>query len=324
MAQTLEVTNDNSKKLENIENEISKAKINLEKLKTENNPEFQSQIDELEKKLQELESQKQKIISETQGKLWTEKLDSQDKKMIWANLAQTDLSSSEKKEVQKALDNSWDTGFDFSKIQEWIIWIILAIFQSFFWGFKNYAEVDDATGKEIESSRINYAKITSKEKQEFVKEASKIAKNIQVKYWIPYEVTVAQAILESGWGQSSLAKKHGNYFGIKAFWKWEFVTMATKEEVNGKTVTIKDGFKKFKNMEESFYWYAEFLTKNERYRPAFAYGENINPKPAHYPEKYIWLDREKFAREIAKAWYATDSKYASKVIWLWDKITEIT
>jgi hypothetical protein len=69
MAQTLEVTNDNSKKLENIENEISKAKINLEKLKTENNPEFQSQIDELEKKLQELESQKQKIISETQGKL---------------------------------------------------------------------------------------------------------------------------------------------------------------------------------------------------------------------------------------------------------------
>ncbi len=323
MTHTLEVTNENSKKLKNIENEISKAKTRLEELKIANNPEFQTQIEELEQKLQELETKKQKIISETQGKLWTEKFDSQDKKIITKNLDGTNLSSSQKKEVQQALNNSWDTGFDFSKIQEWILWIILAIFQSFFGWFKNYAEVDEVTGKEIESSRINYAKITSKEKQEFVKEASKIAKEIQAKYGIPYEVTVAQAILESGWGQSSLAKKHGNYFGIKAFWKWEFVTMATKEEVNGKTVTIKDGFKKFKNMEESFYWYAEFLTKNPRYRPAFAYGENINPKPAHYPEKYIWLDREKFAKEIAKAWYATDSKYASKVIWLWDKVTEI-
>lgn len=323
MADTLEVKNENSKKLENIENEISKAKIRLEELKVANNPELETQIQELENKLKELESQKQKIISETQWKLWTEKVSSQDKTIIWENLQNTTLSSSEQKEVQKALDNSWDTGFDFSKIQEWILWIILAIFQSFFGGFKNYAEVDEATGKEIESSRINYAKITSKEKQEFVKEASKIAKDIQAKYWIPYEVTVAQAILESGWGQSSLAKKHGNYFGIKAFWKWEFVTMSTKEEINGKTVTIKDGFKKFKNMEESFYGYAEFLTKNPRYQKAFAYWENISPKPSHYPTNYIWLDREKFAREIAKAWYATDSKYASKVIWLWDKITEI-
>ena len=47
------------------------------------------------------------------------------------------------------------------------------------------------------------------------------------------ECILAQAILESAWGKSQLAKKHFNFFGMKAgaSWKGESVTLSTKEEI---------------------------------------------------------------------------------------------
>lgn len=314
---TIEVKNND---LENVEKEIISTKNNLDRLKYQNNNLLDSQVKELEDKLKELEIKKQSIILETQKKLWTQKMDSEQKENIWEKLQNSNLDSKQKNQVNEAI--KWNN-FDFSKIESGIIWIILAILESFWFWFKNYAEIDSKTWEEIKSSKVNYEKITSKEKKEFVKEASIYAKEIEKIYGIPYEVSIAQAILESWWWQSSLAKKYWNYFGIKAFGNKEFVTMSTQEEVNWKMVTIKDWFRKFKNMKESFYWYAEFLTQNPRYKNAFAYWYDINPKPPHYPPSYKWLDREKFAKELSKAWYATDSKYASKVIWLWDKIEEI-
>ncbi|MBW7954387.1 glucosaminidase domain-containing protein [Candidatus Gracilibacteria bacterium] len=314
---TIEVKNND---LENVEKEIISTKNNLDRLKYQNNNLLDSQVKELEDKLKELEIKKQSIILETQKKLGTQKMDSEQKENIGEKLQNSNLDSKQKNQVNEAIKGN---NFDFSKIESGIIGIILAILESFGFGFKNYAEIDSKTGEEIKSSKVNYEKITSKEKKEFVKEASIYAKEIEKIYGIPYEVSIAQAILESGWGQSSLAKKYGNYFGIKAFGNKEFVTMSTQEEVNGKMVTIKDGFRKFKNMKESFYGYAEFLTQNPRYKNAFAYGYDINPKPPHYPPSYKGLDREKFAKELSKAGYATDSKYASKVIGLGDKIEEI-
>lgn len=315
---TIEVKNND---LENVEKEIISTKNNLDRLKYQNNPLLESQVKELEDKLKELETKKQSIIKETQKKLWNQKLDSQWKEDVKEQLQNSNLSTQEKKQVQKAVE-SWKI-FNFEDLEWSIVWLILAILQSFWFWFKNYAEVDNKTWEDIENSKVNYEKITSKEKKEFVKEASIYAKEIEKIYGIPYEVSIAQAILESWWWQSSLAKKHWNYFWIKAFGNKEFVTMSTQEEVNWKMITVKDWFRKFKNMKESFYWYAEFLTQNPRYKNAFAYWYDINPKPPHYPQKYKWLDREKFAKELSKAWYATDSKYASKVIWLWDKIEEI-
>ncbi len=313
----LEVKNND---LEKVEQEITSTKNNLDRLKYQNNPLLDSQIKELEEKLKELESKKQLIIKETQKTLELQKISTQEKKWVWEELKNSNLNSSQKAKANEFL--SWDN-FDLSKIESGIIWIILAILQSFWVWFKNYTEIDSKTWEEIKDSKVNYEKITSKEKKEFVKEASVYAKEIEKIYWIPHEISIAQAILESWWGQSSLAKKHWNYFWIKAFWNKDFVTMSTQEEVNWKMITIKDWFRIFKNMRESFYWYAEFLTTNPRYKNAFAYWYDINPKPPHYPPNYKWLDREKFAKELSKAWYATDSKYASKINWLWNKIQEI-
>lgn len=318
----IRIERDCSQKLENIETEIQKAKEHLERLLSQDNSELADQIQELQTTLEALEREKEEIISETQGALGCEKVDNPQRSQIVANLWNTNLSVTEQRQVSQALNtSSWN--IDFSKIEWWIIGIILAIFQSFFGWLRNYTEIDSISWREIEESRVDYTRITSQEKQEFVREASVIAKKIQDEYGIPWEVTVSQAILESWWGQSGLARKHGNYFWIKAFWKQESVTMQTQEEIDGKMVTVRDGFRKFKNMEESFYWYAEFLTKNPRYRPAFTYGANLNPKPSYYPQNYIGLNSENFAREIAKAWYATDSRYASKVIWISKRVREI-
>lgn len=320
----INVKNDCNNELQKIDWEISIAQKRLGELKSKKEIDglTQNQITELETKLKELEDKREKIISQTQSCLKWEKVWKEEKKEVANQLDNTNLSWEQKKEVKSALDKQTWNSFDLSKIEWGILWIILAILQAFSWWFKSYTEVWE-DWKEIKSSKVNYEKITSKDKEAYVKEASIIAKKIQKEYWIPWEVTVSQSILESGWWNSALAKKYWNYFWIKSFWKWKSVTMMTNEEINWKKVKIKDWFKEFKNMEESFYWYAEFLTSNPRYKKAFAYAEDINPKPKYYPNNYIWLDSDKFAREIAKGWYATDGKYAQKVIWLSEKIRDV-
>lgn len=322
MSEKLDIKSQSNDKLQKIETEIITTKSNLDRLNYQNNPLLKSQIDELSEKLSQLEKEKQEIISQTQASLVSEKPSTQDVSKVRSSVDNTNLSNTQKQEVKDALKDNW-SWFNIEKLQEWIIWIILAILQSFWFWSKEYTEIDEKTWSEIPWSKVDYQKITWKEKQDFVKEASIYAKKIENIYWIPYEISIAQAILESWWWQSGLAKKHWNYFWIKSFWKWEFVTMSTQEEINWKKITIKDWFKKFRNMKESFYWYWEFLTSNPRYKQAFAYWIDLNPKPSHYPPNYIWLDRTKFANELAKAWYATDSKYAAKVSWLVPKIQEI-
>jgi flagellum-specific peptidoglycan hydrolase FlgJ len=67
-------------------------------------------------------------------------------------------------------------------------------------------------------------------------------------------------------------------------------------------------------MKDSFIGYANFLTKNQRYKNAFNYWADINPKPEYYGSNYQWYNSDKFAHEIAKAWYATDPNYYQKIV----------
>ena len=91
-------------------------------------------------------------------------------------------------------------------------------------------------------------------KEEFIQ---KIAGYVK-KYAAAYEIKVcspiiAQAILESGWGESRLAKDYHNYFGLKCGTKWQgkSVNLATWEEYEAGTATvISDYFRVFDNMEE--------------------------------------------------------------------------
>lgn len=81
-------------------------------------------------------------------------------------------------------------------------------------------------------------------------------------------VTVAQAILESGWGQSALASApYHNLFGIKKGFGWTgaVVNMNTSEFENGKWVTVVAPFRAYGSQMASFQDHTNFLLANSRY-----------------------------------------------------------
>jgi len=84
------------------------------------------------------------------------------------------------------------------------------------------------------------------------------------KYGILPSITMAQAILESGWGNSELAVIHNNLFGIKADLRWNgaVATIVTNENYNDSTVA---NFRKYDSINESIEDHGKFLYENSRY-----------------------------------------------------------
>src|SRR5207253_8506059 len=112
---------------------------------------------------------------------------------------------------------------------------------------------------------------------------------------IPASVTLAQAFLESGRGQSGLTKKAFNFFGIKGQGPAGSVMMRTREvNAHGQSYYIMAPFRKYHNAMESFLDHGKFFLQNKRYAKAVACKS----------------DPRCFANEIAKAGYATDPHYA--------------
>jgi flagellum-specific peptidoglycan hydrolase FlgJ len=129
---------------------------------------------------------------------------------------------------------------------------------------------------------------------------------------VPASVTLAQAILETGWGKSSIGNAK-NLFGIKGTGPAGKTVVSTQECYDGTYVTIKDGFRMYHNWQESIDDHAH-LVSNGRYKSAWdAYQANH--------------DADAFARGIHQAGYATSPTYASDLISLmkqynlyeWDK-----
>ena len=107
------------------------------------------------------------------------------------------------------------------------------------------------------------------------------------RYGVPPSVTIAQAILESGWGSSSLSSVHRNYFGIKCQ-NGKYGTIAsgcytyrTTECTTAGTCFVTTGvFRTYATMAHSIRDHGNFLSVNSRYKPAFAYTRDAN--------KFIW------------------------------------
>ncbi len=85
------------------------------------------------------------------------------------------------------------------------------------------------------------------------------------KYNILPSITIAQAILESNWGESELSAKYNNLFGIKAHssWKGDSVNIETSEYYDK---VITDEFRAYKSKSESIKDHAKFLSENPRYK----------------------------------------------------------
>ena len=98
-----------------------------------------------------------------------------------------------------------------------------------------------------------------------------VAENKKRGYPLFSSVVIAQAIYESGWGQSTIMMKANAIFGIKATssWKGKVYNAKTQECYDGSTYTnITACFRAYNNLAESIADYFDLITKSERYRKA--------------------------------------------------------
>jgi LysM repeat protein len=123
---------------------------------------------------------------------------------------------------------------------------------------------------------------------------------------VPASVTIAQAILETYWGSSRLAREANNYFGIKAQTRngsAGAVRFDVWEVIGGRNVMQSQAFRAYTTIAESFVDHGLFFVENGRYAAAMA----------------AKADPRQFARELNRAGYATDPSYAAKLITLMDR-----
>lgn len=141
---------------------------------------------------------------------------------------------------------------------------------------------------------INNILATSSGKQRsFLEKALPEAIRIQNNYKVPASAILSQAIYESGYGDSDLAKQANNFFGLKALgnkWKGEVVIMSTWDD--NRTNYHKQPFRKFPSIYEGFHGYVDFISQ-PRYKKAWDNTED-------------GLD---FVNALLRAGYCPDSVY---------------
>ena len=135
---------------------------------------------------------------------------------------------------------------------------------------------------------------------EFIEQIASYVKKYAGDYGIMvHSPIIAQAILESGWGRSTLASEYNNYFGLKCggAWNGKSVNMATQEEYEvGVMTDIRDNFRVFDSMAEGVAGYYDFIS-TKRY---------ANLKLAQTAQEY--------AERLKADGYATSSTYVNTLV----------
>ncbi|HIV58217.1 MAG TPA: sporangiospore maturation cell wall hydrolase GsmA [Candidatus Stackebrandtia faecavium] len=138
----------------------------------------------------------------------------------------------------------------------------------------------------------------------FITESGEAAQPSQEAYGVPASVTVAQAILESGWGGSELATEAKNYFGMKCHDKQpgpiavDCMKVDTHECDDDDCWGTKAYFRVYDSMSDSYKDHGQYLKENPRYAAAFAHSD----------------DADRFIKEVHRGGYATDPKYTDKIV----------
>ena len=120
-----------------------------------------------------------------------------------------------------------------------------------------------------------------------------IAVNEMYRSGVPASITLAQGILESGSGLSTLAKDGNNHFGIKCHNGWAGRTMKADDDRKNECFRVYD------TAEESFKDHSDFLRYRDRYKFLFDFQTT---------------DYRSWAYGLKQAGYATDPTYAAKLI----------
>lgn len=127
----------------------------------------------------------------------------------------------------------------------------------------------------------------------YIEKYSALAVKEMERTGIPASITLAQGMLESAAGQSVLATKGNNHFGIKCHNDWTGKTLRQDDDARNEC------FRVYPSVEHSFRDHSDFLRGRDRYKDLF--------------ELEI-TDYKGWARGLKKAGYATDPSYASKLI----------
>lgn len=139
------------------------------------------------------------------------------------------------------------------------------------------------------TARVN----TNNEVRSYIKTYAPIAQDEMREFGIPASITLAQGILESGAGKSTLAQKSNNHFGIKCHNGWEGKTVLHDDDAKDECFRVYD------SPRGSYRDHSLFLTQRNRYSVLFTY------RPRDY---------KAWAKGLKKAGYATDRKYARRLV----------
>ena len=115
---------------------------------------------------------------------------------------------------------------------------------------------------------------------------------------------MAQAILESASGKSTLARQSNNHFGIKCGKNWDGGEVYRHDDDYKNGLLVRSCFRAYDDPSDSFMAHSDFLKNNRRYN--FLFALDI-------------YDYKSWARGLRKASYATDPSYAKKLIDLIEK-----
>ena len=166
-------------------------------------------------------------------------------------------------------------------------------------------------GKTLKTEDVKFTIYTGKlysalpvvAKDKFVDLASGLAVGTQKNTGMSAALQTAQAILETGWGQSVPVDKYtgqfsNNLFGIKGAGSAGSVTSNTWEEYNGVSFRVDDQFRAYNNVGESWDDHNDLLLTRERYAPF----------------REVMFDSTQGAWALRRCGYATDSQYSIKLI----------
>ena len=140
---------------------------------------------------------------------------------------------------------------------------------------------------------IVHAQSRNKQYESYIKKYRELAVEEMKKYHIPASITLAQGLLESGAGQSTLARKSNNHFGIKCGSDWRGRTVRHDDDARNEC------FRAYKHPKQSYEDHSKFLVSRPRYASLF---------------KLKITDYKGWARGLKKAGYATNPRYADQLI----------
>ncbi|XTZ36913.1 flagellar assembly peptidoglycan hydrolase FlgJ [Salmonella enterica] len=142
----------------------------------------------------------------------------------------------------------------------------------------------------------------SGDSKDFLAQLSLPARLASQQSGVPHHLILAQAALESGWGQRQIPRENGepsfNIFGVKASpnWKGPTTEITTTEYENGEAVKVKAKFRVYSSYLEALSDYVGMLTRNKRYAAVTTAAT-----------------AEQGAQALQSAGYATDPNYARKL-----------